>query len=296
MSIIKKIIPARFLSYYSSLKQKKLAERLQSTNKLTTNDFYRILKDELGIKKGDVVLIHSSIDRLNTDLSPKEILSLLLETVGEEGTLLFPTYPDKTSYEFLISGEIWDIKRTPSFSGMLSEIARRTKGSSRSLHPTKSVCAIGKNSDFFINEHHVSPYPYDRTSPYYKVIENNGVSIGLGITSNYFSSTHVVDDYFKDEFPVMPYHKQIFDAKCVDYNRETKIVRTYAHNIRKMKFNIPSYFKKYISAEIASDFQVYGMDFFRVQSKPLFDRMCELASDGITIYKRIYFKPSRILR
>ncbi|MCX7735866.1 MAG: AAC(3) family N-acetyltransferase [Candidatus Kapabacteria bacterium] len=296
MPFLRKLLPKKFLNYYSGFKQKQIAEKKQGNKKLSANDFQKILKDEFGIEKGSIVVVHSSIDRLNIDLSAKEILNALMEAVGEEGTLLFPTYPALPSYEFLISGEVWDIKRTPSFSGLLSEVARRTAGSKRSLHPTKSVCAIGKNAEYFINEHHLSPYPYDKQSPYFKVIEQSGISIGLGVTSNYFSSTHVVDDYFKDDFPVMPYHKQIFEAKCLDYDREIKIVRTYAHNIRKMKFNIPLYFKKYVSSEIARDFQLFGMDFFYVKSKPLFDRMCELVENRITIYKKIYYKPSKIFK
>ncbi len=296
MSFLRKILPKKVLNYYSGLKQKQLAEKKQENKMLSANDFQKILSDEFGINKGDTVFVHSSVDRLNVDLSVKEILYALIEAVGEEGTLLFPTYPALPSYEFLKSGKVWDIKRTPSFSGMLSEVARRTNGSKRSLHPTKSVCSIGKNAEYFTNEHHLSPYPYDKQSPYYKLIKQNGICIGLGITSNYFSSTHTVDDHFKDEFPVMPYHKRVFDAKCIDYAKETKIVRTYAHNIRKMKFNIPLYFKKYVPSNTARDFQLLGMDFFYVKSKPLFDRMCELAENGITIYKRIYYKPSKIFK
>lgn len=296
MPFLRKLLPKKLLSYYSGLKQRQIAEKKQGNKKLSANEFQKILKDEFGIEKGSIVFVHSSVDRLNIDLSAKEILNALMEAVGEEGTLLFPTYPALPSYEFLKSAEVWDIKRTPSFSGLLSEVARRTAGSKRSLHPTKSVCAIGKNAEYFTNKHHLSPYPYDKQSPYYKVIEQNGISIGLGVTSNYFSSTHTVDDYFKDDFPVMPYHKQIFEAKCLDYDRGTKIVLTYAHIIRKMKFNIPLFFKKYVSSEIARDFQLFGMDFFYVKSKPLFDRMCELVENRITIYKKIYYKPSKIFK
>ena len=296
MSIIRKLLPKKVLNYYSGLKQQKLAQKMQSTQKISSRDFLKILSDELGIKKGDAVLIHSSIDRLNIDLSPKEIFETLRDAVGETGTILFPTYPAKSSYDFLISGEVWDIKKTPSYSGMLSEIARRSKESIRSLHPTKSVCAVGKDADFFVCEHHKSPYPYDKTSPYFKVIEKNGISIGLGVTSNYFSSTHVVDDYFKDDFPVAPYHKELFSARCIDYERNEIFVNTYAHNIRKMKFNIPLFFRKFIPKEIAKDFKIFGMDFFLVQSRPLFEKMCELAGDGITIYRKIYYKPAKLLK
>ncbi|MGZ8889703.1 MAG: AAC(3) family N-acetyltransferase, partial [Halobacteriota archaeon] len=42
----------------------------------------------------------------------------------------------------------------------------------RSLHPTKSVCGIGSLADEITATHHLSPYPYDECSPYYKLIEH----------------------------------------------------------------------------------------------------------------------------
>ena len=49
---------------------------------------------KLGLKSGDLVLVHSSWYRaLDRDVkSPKEIIDALLEVVGEKGTIIFPTF------------------------------------------------------------------------------------------------------------------------------------------------------------------------------------------------------------
>ena len=45
----------------------------------------------LGIEQGDVVLVHSSIRKLNAPcIDAIEIIEALIETIGEQGTLLVP--------------------------------------------------------------------------------------------------------------------------------------------------------------------------------------------------------------
>ena len=45
---------------------------------------------ELGVNPGDVVLVHSSMKALETECVPEEIIDILEEVLGEEGTLLMP--------------------------------------------------------------------------------------------------------------------------------------------------------------------------------------------------------------
>ncbi len=293
--IAKKILPEKYIRKYKAEKQEQRKRSFDSIPALSLDDFRDLLNNHFGISKGDTVFIHSSLDNLKLGFDIKEMLPLLLDTVGPEGTLLFPTYPHLPSYEYLKSGEVFNVRRTPSFTGFLSEIARRHRDSVRSLHPTKSVAAIGKYARELTAGHHLSAYPYDSSSPYYKAMELNAKSIGIGVTSNYFSSTHIVDDYLKSKFPVEVYHSELFRARCIDWDGNETIVETYAHNIRKMKFDIPAYFNKYIPQETARDFRFGSMNFFIVNSRPLFDKMLKLAEKNITIYKRIYYKMNRLL-
>ena len=50
-----------------------------------------ILKENLNIKKNDIVFIHSSVDNLNLDFPFYKIINIILEIVGENGTILFPS-------------------------------------------------------------------------------------------------------------------------------------------------------------------------------------------------------------
>jgi aminoglycoside 3-N-acetyltransferase len=130
-----------------------------------------------------VVFVHSSTNGLAMDVSPHRVLEILLEAVGPEGTILMPSYPKLTSYLSLQSGQVWNVRRTPSYSGLLTEAFRRMAETRRSLHPTKSVAVQGPLRDEIIGDHHESIWPYSGKSPYGKFIQQGGRAVGLGVSA-----------------------------------------------------------------------------------------------------------------
>lgn len=223
---------------------------------------------------------------MNLDFPSYKIINILLNIVGESGTILFPTYPKLNSYLTLKRGEIFDIRKSLSYTGILSEYARRHSHALRSLHPTKSVVAIGPLAKELTDGHENSPYPYDIDSPYFKLTKYNAKIIGIGVKTTYLSAVHTVDDTMRDIFPLNPYHKQLFEAQCINYNNDKVIVKTYAHNMKYMNFDLPDFFKKNVPKEICEDINIDGMNFFRADAKPMYDYMVNLLKEKkITIYK-----------
>jgi len=287
--LLKDITPERVKKFIRSYQQQQLKKAVEALPKLSGSDFEKIIKDDLGLQKGDVVFIHSSIDHINLDFSFFNIIPMLLDAVGESGTVLFPTYPKLTSYKFLKSGQIFDVRKTPSFTGLLNEFARRYKGAVRSLHPTKSCVAIGKYARELTDTHQKSPYPYDSCSPYYKIMNYDGKIAGLGVDSTFISFVHCIDDSLKEKFPVKVYYDELFQAQCRNYQGETVIVPTYAHDMHKMEFDLPSFLKKYVPNEVVRNVSYYGTKFYQAYSKPLYEIIHGLAEQGITFYpKRLY--------
>lgn len=264
--------------------RRKVQDALRSP--LSEAQLLQILVDELGVGNGDTVFVHSSIDQLNLGFPFYRVLPLLQDLVGGQGTLLFPTYPQLSSYEFLRRGEVFDVRKTPSYTGILSEVARRQANAARSLHPTKSVCALGSAAHELTRDHHKSPYPYDVCSPYYRITGFDGKMIGLGVSTANLSYVHCVDDAFKQNFPVQPYHAQLFAATCLNAEGEKVIVETYAHDMRKMNHNIPRFMKTHVSSGACVDLNLGGVKFFRADARRLFDEMSRLAETGKTIYPR----------
>ena len=263
------------LAFYPQINESKLRE---------------ILTDKLNLSEGDTVFVHSSIDKLNLDFPFYRVLPIMQDVVGTRGTLLFPTYPQLSSYEFLKRAEVFDVRRTPSYTGILSEVARRQGDAFRSLHPTKSVCAIGPNARDLTKDHHRSPYPYDVCSPYHRIIEAGGKIVGIGVSTANLSFVHCVDDALGDDFPVRPYHSELFAAKCIDSSGEVAIVETYAHDLRKMNHNIPRFMRTHVQDDACLDLTIEGVRFFKADARRLFDEMVQLAREGKTIYPRSAYK------
>jgi hypothetical protein len=149
------------------------------------------------------------------------------------------------------------------------------------------VCAIGPRAEFLTESHQNSPYPYDTCSPYYKLVEEkNAKIIGLGVTTHYLSFVHCVDDALKDKFPIQPYHPRLFEAQCIDYSGRVQLVRTFAHNLKVVNPNIPSYINRYVPGAICQDITRCGMKFYRAKAKDLFDLMLDLAKKNVTVYNQ----------
>ena len=291
--IAKTILPSRAITSLRRAKWERERRRVVSLPPLTEDGFRNILIEQLGLRARDLVYVHSGIDGLSLSFPFYRILFLIKEVIGCGGTVLFPTYPNHriSSYEWLKQGNVFDVRRTPSYTGILTEFARRQRGAVRSLHPTKSVCAIGPAAKEITATHHLSPYPYDTCSPYYKLIEGGGKIIGLGATTNYISFGYCVDDALKEKFPVRVYHDEIFDAPCIDYGGQRVTVKTYAHDMSTTVHpDMPRFMKTYVSEEAGRDLNIKGMKFFRASAPKLFDEMMELAKRDIIAYPRSVYR------
>lgn len=287
--IARKFLSADTVASLSRAKKKLERAKISRLPALNESDLAKILTDNLRLNAGDTVFIHSSIDRLNLDFPFYRILSLLRNAIGPQGTILFPTYPNHriSSYEHLRQGNVFDVRRTPSYIGLLTEFARRQRGAMRSLHPTKSVCALGPLAEELTATHHQSPYPYDVGSPYYKLVEHNAKIVGLGVWTFNLSFVYCTDDALKEEGLVRTYHPETFAAQCINYAGETQVVETYVHDSRIVDtHDVPRFMKEHISADVCEDLVLNGMKFFRADAAPLFRDMLRLAKEGTTVYPR----------
>ena len=83
------------------------------------NESYRILRSDLeniGVCPGDVLVVHSSLKSMGyVDGGARCVISALRDAIGEEGTLVFPTFTYRTSYK----ESFYSNKDTPSCVGLI---------------------------------------------------------------------------------------------------------------------------------------------------------------------------------
>jgi aminoglycoside 3-N-acetyltransferase len=291
--LARKFLPADVVASLVRAKKRLNRARVSRLPILSEDAFENILVNDLGLLSGDIVYIHSSVDQLNLGFPFYRILPLIQNVIGSDGTILFPTYPNRSpvsSYDYLKQGHVFDVRRTPSFTGLLTELARRQRNAIRSLHPTKSVCAIGPLAHALTVTHQQSPYPYDKCSPYHKLVDYDAKIIGVGVHTTYLSFVYCIDDALKGRSPVQTYCSEIFAAKCINYQGTEEIVETYAHDMRRVVHDIPRFIKQHIPEDICADLTIQGMKFFRAKASPLFKTMLSLARQGVTVYPKSVYK------
>jgi aminoglycoside 3-N-acetyltransferase len=254
---------------------------------LTEEKFRDFLIQKLGISKGQVVFIHSSIDKMNLGFSANTVLSILLDIVGPEGTLLFPAWQYNGNAEDYLKDNpnaVFNVIKTPTAMGLLPEIARRQKNACRSLHPTASVVAIGMHAKELLSEHHLSVYPCGEQSPYYKMLKYNSVIIGLGEKTVSLSFVHCIEDMMKEKFPVRTLNDKPLTLKVIDYEKKELDVSTLIPSKEILSRNIPRFMKKNIPENISKPIKYRGTNYYVADAKKLYDAMLNLAKDNKTIY------------
>jgi aminoglycoside 3-N-acetyltransferase len=252
---------------------------------LSGAEFSKILTEQLGVRKGSVVFIHSSIDNLNIRFDVISLLDILIETVGEEGTLLFPAWHfNYRAEDYLRKKLVFDIRRSPSVMGLLSEAARRHPAAVRSIHPINSIVALGKNASELVGAHGSSIYPCDEMSPYYKLMQFDGLVIGIGVDTNFLSFVHCPEDVMKEQFPVKTRLDEVFEATVKTKDGQLKTVSTLASHPQIKNNDITAFANKYIDPSICRNLNIHGNRFFVARSAALFEEMVKLAKENKTIY------------
>ena len=102
---------------------------------------------KLGLTNGDVLLVHSSYKSFGgVEGGPQTVIDALRSILTEEGTLIVPTF----NYDFC-NGKPFDVKKTPSKMGIISELVRTNSNSKRTLDPVFSFTILGKHRDYLAN-------------------------------------------------------------------------------------------------------------------------------------------------
>ena len=172
----------------------------------------------LGVKAGDTLLVHSSFEKLlGFQGTASDVIKTLQACVGPEGTLLMPTLPfSGSALDYVKELGVFDARRAPSRMGLLTELFRRTRGVERSLHPTHPVAVWGRRTEFMVKDHHASPTPCGRHTPYGRLLDCDGKVLLLGTSIRTLTFYHCVEELLESEFPESPFTKEEFVLKSRD--------------------------------------------------------------------------------
>jgi len=175
---------------------------------VTKGDIVSVLHS-VGLEKGHIVMVHTSLSQIGYVCGGAQtVIEALLETVGEEGTVMMPTQSWKNldpedGVHWDTEEEYWQIIRdnwpaydkriTPTNTmGAVSEMFRSWPGTIRSDHPARSVAAWGKHAEYLVSDHDLSNI-FGDGSPIGKLYELNGDVLLIGVGHDKNTSLHLAD-------------------------------------------------------------------------------------------------------
>lgn len=149
----------------------------------------------LGICKGQVLYVSASFaSLLSASFKAKNLLDALIELLGDEGTLIMPTYTQKQPLWMVylkLTKYIYNVNTTQSTTGLLPELLRVKKGSYRSSHPTNSIVSYGKLANKFCSKHNIDSGAYE---PFKWISEYGGKFLFIGLNDSFPGLRHQVQD------------------------------------------------------------------------------------------------------
>lgn len=287
---IRSILPQQLIDFYKNQKKRrkqKQRETLASINHAVTQSQIIEQLKEIGLKSGEVVMLHSSLSKMGyVEGGAQTVIDSILKVIGDEGTLVMPAFPAiGFNYDYLMTNPVFDILNTPSKMGIITEVFRNMKQVKRSLHPTDSVCALGKQADYLIKDHYNQLTPYNQNSPFYRLCELKAKIILIGVDLNSLTNFHTLEDAVPDfEYPV--YHQTLFDTHLIDENGKTLVMKTKVHNpvfSKKRKCN--DFIKPFTDAGFMTSFKIGLANCYCIEADKLHKWMIEnYTLKGITLY------------
>ncbi|CAM4136113.1 AAC(3) family N-acetyltransferase [Campylobacter armoricus] len=185
---------------------------LEHNNKKYSN--FDLIKafENLGIKKGDILCVHTELFNFGIPLLPRNeflqtIIDCFFEVIGKEGTLIMPTF----TYSFC-KNEVYDKLNSPTKMGALNEYFRKRGGVKRTNDPIFSFAIKGAKQDLFLKD---TKSCFGENCVYEILTQENGKLINFGDTLS-FTYFHYPEEYFGIYYR----YNKIFKGLVIDENRQ----------------------------------------------------------------------------
>lgn len=219
---------------------------------VTQNDVFTLLKS-LGIRHDDIVTVHSSLREIGPIEGGADGLIDALKTYLTDGLLLIPTH---TWANVNAENPHFDVRSTAPCIGTLSKIAAFRPDGVRSLHPTHSMAAFGKNAREYIQGEENSHTPAPVGGALSRLYELNGKVLLIGVGHERNTYLHAVDERIDVPNRISPTG---FTAQITDWDGNVHYTKDfYPHYTAGIKTGLSEYFRNYKQALDATAAVQYG--------------------------------------
>lgn len=145
---------------------------------------------QMGLCGTETVMIHSSMKAIGDVEGRADTVLDALSEFFSDGLLMLPTLTWNLAWE---KEPVFDVRETPSLVGILPQLFRKRDNVVRSLHPTHSVAALGRDAKWITGEDHLDDLPCGEHSAWHKLMERDGVILMVGCTLTSCTFIHGVE-------------------------------------------------------------------------------------------------------
>jgi aminoglycoside N3'-acetyltransferase len=232
---------------------------------------------DLGITRGRTLWVQSSWNEFyNVAMRPSEVIDLLRDLLGPEGTLAMPAFPIDQD-----PAKVFLVDRAPVYTGLLCEVFRRYPEVHRSIHLGSSVCALGPNAEFLTKDHHLTAMSWGKDSPFCRLMEVDARLLGLGAGFNSMTPLHSVECLLYDE---VPFFRGVFDG-TIRYRWKRANGDTGEHEyLRRIGDIRPQRLHRHFGPELCVEAKISNLKMLAADAKPFIEHAVALGRRGITMY------------
>ena len=144
----------------------------------------------VGVAAGDTVFVHSSLRSFGHVAGGAEAVGeALLAAVGSAGTVVMPTF----TWDRFHAGHglVFDVARTPSETGRITEVFRLRPGVIRSAHICHSVAAAGRHAAEVTRD---TPSVYAAGGTFDALLRLDAWNVFLGVTFTSCTALHMAEE------------------------------------------------------------------------------------------------------
>ncbi|MEQ9560273.1 MAG: AAC(3) family N-acetyltransferase [Rhodospirillales bacterium] len=187
------------------------------------------LLDALDLPPAPLVVHCAFRDLGRAGIGADAAIEFLVERIAP-ATLLMPAM---TWRNVTREAPLFDARSTPGVTGHLGEVFRTRWAETRSVHPTHSTCAMGRDADWFTAGHHTSRTPCDPDSPYGRLVIADGWCLMIGIGLECCTVFHCAEEASNPDVFLRP---EVEPYTCIDLMGKSHQVAIRRHTRDRRDF------------------------------------------------------------
>jgi aminoglycoside 3-N-acetyltransferase len=229
--------------------------------------------EKMGISPGDTIMVHSSYKSLGgVNGGADKVIDALVESVGDKGTVLFPTF----NFKSWVDTHYFDVRETASHMGVITELARCREAAVRTPHPLYSFAVLGDRQEEFAACDDVEAVGDNSVFALFHKLNGLIVSIGLDFNSSFTFSVHAI-------YKAGGYWRRVkkFSGIYVGYDGEPQL-KTYSMYVRstfQVITDIKPAINELIEREIIEVHQLGDASVHTVRANPFYDAWTVIAKN-----------------